>query len=121
MGTEAEVGPTGVAPGCPLDRVLGFLARSWMADIVYVLGGAGALHFSALRRTLPGQVSARVLALRVRELQAMGLVSRTPSPTGRREVHYALTAEGRLLDGAIRRFEHALDDVSLPAALTGRA
>ena len=35
-----------IATGCPMDRVLGFLAQAWMADVIYALAG-GPLHFGA--------------------------------------------------------------------------
>ncbi|MBR0656806.1 winged helix-turn-helix transcriptional regulator [Plastoroseomonas arctica] len=110
-----------MAAGCPLDRVLGFLARSWTADVIHALGAGGPLHFSALRRVLPGRASARMLSVRVKDLHAIGLISRTQASTGRREVFYALTEDGVAIDIAIRRFALALDASPLPAALAARA
>jgi DNA-binding HxlR family transcriptional regulator len=117
-GTDAS---PAILPGCPLDRVLGFLARAWTADVVHALGRAPQLHFGALRRALPGRVSARMLALRLRELEALGLVARTAGDTGRREVQYRLTAEGRMLDTAIARLGEALEATPLPASLAARS
>lgn len=108
-----------IARSCPLDRVLGFLAQAWMADVVYVLGG-GELHFGALRRVLAGRVSARVLSDRLRQLQELGLVSRRQRSDGRREASYALTSDGAALDAVLRRFEAMLDTMPLPAALVAR-
>jgi DNA-binding HxlR family transcriptional regulator len=99
--------------------VLGFLAQVWIADVVYVLGG-GALHFGALRRTLAGRVSARVLADRLRQLQELGLVSRRQRADGRREAVYAPTADGAALDAVLRRLEATLGAMTLPAALAAR-
>lgn len=108
-----------IAAGCPLDRVLGFLAQAWMADVIYALGG-GALHFGALRRALDGRVSARVLADRLRQLQALGLVSRRQRAEGRKEVTYALTADGAALDAVLRGLQTMLDAMALPEALAPR-
>lgn len=119
MAAEASDEAVAIALGCPLDRVLGFLAQAWMADVIYLLGG-GALHFGALRRVLHGRVSARVLADRLRQLEALNLISREQRPTGRREVVYALTPEGAALDGVLRRLEVALETTPLPNALAAR-
>ena len=54
----------------------------------------GPRHFAALRRSLP-DVSAKVLAQQLRELQADGLVSRERSGPVPALVHYALTSHGR--------------------------
>ena len=54
----------------------------------------GPRHFAALRRSLP-DVSAKVLAQQLRELQAGGLVSRERSGPVPAVVHYALTSHGR--------------------------
>lgn len=111
----------GIVTGCPLDAMLGFLAQAWMADIVYVLGKGAAMHFSALRRVLSGRVSAKMLSRRVKELESLGLVSRRQVETGRREVHYSLTDEGRKVDAAIRSFELTLGNMPLPEALLARS
>lgn len=110
----------GIVAGCPLDVILGFLAQAWMADIVYALGKGASLHFGALRRMLPGQVSAKMLSKRVKDLEGIGLVSRHPVETGRREVRYSLTDDGRKVDAAIRGFEAALGHTPLPATLLAR-
>lgn len=117
---ESTVGRTGaIVAGCPMDRVLGFLAQAWMADVIYALGG-GALHFGALRRALAGRVSARILADRLRQLQTLGLVSRRQRDEGRREVEYALTADGAALDAVLRSLETMLDAMALPDELAPR-
>lgn len=113
-------GPTAIPEGCPLDRMLRFLARAWTAHVVFALGGVEAAHFGALRRALPGRVSARVLAARLKELQQAGLVSRRQERTGRREARYALTPDGRKLDALLRRLEHALGDLPVPERLPDR-
>lgn len=119
MAADASDEAVAIAQGCPLDRVLGFLSQAWMADVIYLLGG-GALHFGALRRVLHHRVSARVLADRLRQLEALHFVSRAQRPTGRREVVYALTTEGAALDAVLRRLEATLEATPLPAALAER-
>lgn len=119
MAEKSSDEAVAIARGCPLDRVLGFLAQAWMADVIYLLGG-GPLHFGALRRVLHGRVSARVLADRLRQLETLSLLSREQRPTGRREVVYALTPEGAALDSVLRRLELALESTPLPSALAAR-
>ncbi len=109
-----------IAPGCPLDRALGFLAQAWLADVVYVLGG-GTMQFGALRRSLAGRISARVLADRLRQLQSHGLVARDQRADGRREVAYTLTAQGLALHGMLRRMEEMLATIPLPDTLLARS
>lgn len=117
---DSRAGIDDIGQGCPLDRLLGFLAQAWMADLVWALGVHGTLHFGALRRVLGGRVSPRVLALRLRQLQALGLVSRAQRPDGRREVAYALTSDGHLLNAALRQVEAALRQTRLPDAIGPR-
>ena len=79
--------------GCALTAALAALGGRWKLFVVYRLAD-GPLHFAALRRSLP-EMSAKVLAQQLRELQADGLVSRerlgqVPAP-----VLYALTPHGR--------------------------
>jgi DNA-binding HxlR family transcriptional regulator len=108
------IAATPARPGCPADRVLQFLARAWTAHVILALADAGTLHFAALRRALPGRVSARVLSLRLKALREAGLVEREPSAEPRREVRYRLTEDGRALDRLMRRIEGATRGLRLP-------
>ena len=91
--------------GCRLDYFLKILAREWMSHILWMLAREETMRFGALRRSLPGNVSARVLSNRLKELESYGLVSR--HDTGRMPLHveYKLTEEGRLVDAALRQNE----------------
>jgi DNA-binding HxlR family transcriptional regulator len=78
-----------------LTAALAAMGGRWKLFIVYRLSD-GPRHFAALRRSLP-DMSAKVLAQQLREMQADGLVRReargpVPSP-----VEYSLTAHGRSL------------------------
>lgn len=79
-------------PGCALTAALAAIGGRWKLFVVYRLAD-GPLHFAALRRSLPN-VSAKVLAQQLRELQADGLVSRERSGPVPATVHYALTSHG---------------------------
>jgi DNA-binding HxlR family transcriptional regulator len=58
--------------------------------------------FGALRRALPGAVSARVLSARLKELEAADLVSRHDAGRLPQHVEYLLTEDGRRVDAALR-------------------
>jgi len=84
---------TNAIPGCALTAALAAIGGRWKLFVVYRLAD-GALHFAALRRSLP-DLSAKVLAQQLRDMQADGLVSRERSGPVPARVHYALTAHGR--------------------------
>ena len=98
--------------GCALTAALAAMGGRWKLFIVYRLSD-GPLHFAGLRRSLP-EMSAKVLAQQLREMQADGLVERMargPAPT---PVIYALTPHGQSLlpvAEAIRRWGMAHQDV----------
>ncbi|HEV6968085.1 helix-turn-helix domain-containing protein [Roseateles sp.] len=79
-------------PGCALTAALAAIGGRWKLFVVYRLAD-GPRHFAALRRSLP-DVSAKVLAQQLRELQADGLVSRQRTGPVPATVHYSLTAHG---------------------------
>jgi DNA-binding HxlR family transcriptional regulator len=91
--------------GCTVDPFLKLLAREWTSHIIWTLGREQTLRFGALRRALPGFVSARVLSVRLKELEACGLVSRHDAGTLPLHVEYRLTDDGRRVDAALRRSE----------------
>jgi DNA-binding HxlR family transcriptional regulator len=67
----------------------------WKLFIVYRLSD-GPMHFAALRRSLP-EMSAKVLAQQLREMQADGLVQRQARGPVPAPVIYALTPHGQSL------------------------
>jgi DNA-binding HxlR family transcriptional regulator len=102
--------------GCRVDDLLQFLAREWMSHIVWALARADAMRFGALRRALPGAVSARVLSRRLKELESNGFVTRHDAGRLPLHVEYRLTAEGRRLDAALRRNEELAGKVKSAGA-----
>ena len=92
-GNRSRVARVNAIPGCALTAALAAIGGRWKLFVVYRLA-EGRRHFAALRRSLP-DVSAKVLAQQLRELQADGLVSRERSGPVPACVHYALTAHGR--------------------------
>ena len=81
--------------GCPVELCLSAVGSKWAALVLWHLRG-GTLRYSEVRRRLDG-ISHKVLAQRLRELEADGLVSRTVYPVVPPKTEYALTDEGRRL------------------------
>jgi len=92
-GNRSRAARANAIPGCALTAALTALGGRWKLFVVYRLAD-GPRHFAALRRSLP-DVSAKVLAQQLRELQADGLVSRERSGPVPSLVFYALTPHGR--------------------------
>ena len=80
--------------GCEhISRMLARISDKWTLLVVRVLG-RGPCRFNALRREV-GEISQKVLASTLRELEENGLVSRTVTPSTPPQVEYALTDLGR--------------------------
>jgi DNA-binding HxlR family transcriptional regulator len=103
--------------GCPLDVALEFLARRWLSHIVWTLGRNGEIRFGDLRKKVPDRISPRMLALRLRELEKLGLVSRNDRKTKLPHVTYALTAAGARIDRVLLRLEKDVAEKVLPGNL----
>lgn len=71
------------------------ISDKWTMLVVHVLG-SGPYRFNALRREV-GQISQKVLASTLRDLEENGFVSRTVTPVTPPQVEYALTDLGREL------------------------
>ncbi len=83
---------------CPVARSLEVIGEKWSLLIVRDLLG-GPRRFSDLRRSLAA-ITPRWLSLRLRELEAAGVVQR--DATGEREVWYSLTPKGQALAPVVR-------------------
>jgi DNA-binding HxlR family transcriptional regulator len=97
--------------GCQIDHFVKFLAREWMSHILWQLARNKTMRFGALRRALPGAVSARTLSRRLKDLESHGLVSRHDAGKLPLHVEYRLTMDGRRLDAALRRGESLTDSL----------
>jgi DNA-binding HxlR family transcriptional regulator len=80
---------------CPIEDVMRALSGRWPALLLYDLK-QGTKRFRDLRRDNP-TVSHRILALELKKLEEVGLVSRTEHEGYPRHVDYALTEAGRQL------------------------
>jgi len=71
------------------------LERRWQLSIIYA-ALTGALRFNEFADAVAG-ISPRMLAERLRDLEAAGLVDRTVIPSSPPTVEYRLTERGRKL------------------------
>jgi DNA-binding HxlR family transcriptional regulator len=76
-----------------ISRMLARISDKWTLLVVRVLG-RGPCRFNALRREV-GEISQKVLASTLRDLDECGFVSRTVMPSTPPQVEYALTDLGR--------------------------
>ena len=87
---------------CPYFKAaMGVLGQRWTGLIIAVLGEGGSWRFSALRERLPA-LGDRMLAARLRALEAQGLVVRSVAPGPPVRVAYALTPAGKGFDEVAR-------------------
>src|SRR5882724_8479692 len=73
-----------------IGKLLETITRRWTLHILWILISEGPTRFGALRRGVPG-ISARVLTVRLRALEAEGLVYRKYTPSNPPEATYGLT------------------------------
>ncbi len=76
-----------------ISRMLARISDKWTLLVVRVLG-RGPARFNALRREV-GEISQKMLASTLRDLEENGFVSRTVTPVTPPQVEYALTDLGR--------------------------
>lgn len=84
-----------------ISRMLARISDKWTMLVIRVLG-QGPRRFNALRREV-GEISQKVLASTLRELEENGFVSRTVTPVTPPQVEYALTDLGRDLLQPVQR------------------
>ena len=76
-----------------ISQMLARISDKWTLLVVRALG-RGPLRFNALRREM-GEISQKVLASTLRDLEENGFVTRTVTPLTPPKVEYALTDLGR--------------------------
>lgn len=84
---------------CPLLQCMSLIGGAWTPSIIWHLRG-GPRRFSELRVDIP-QVSAKMLATRLRELEERGVIERKVMPTSPPSVEYSLNQFGFRLVPAI--------------------
>jgi DNA-binding HxlR family transcriptional regulator len=85
---------------CPLEFSLKLLAGAWTPQIVWYLQSEPR-RFGDLKRDL-GNVSAKVLTTRLKEMEQKGIITREVMPTSPPTVEYALTDVGRKIGPALQ-------------------
>jgi DNA-binding HxlR family transcriptional regulator len=113
---DSEMGPF-----CPkYHRAVELIGRRWTGAILRALL-SDVSRFSDICGTVPG-LSDRMLAERLKELEAEGIVTRTVVPETPVRVEYALTGKGRDLESVIgavsgwaERWEAADEEAKAPA------
>ena len=85
------------------------LERRWQLSIIYA-ALTGALRFNEFAQAVGG-ISPRMLAERLRDLEAAGLIERRVLPTSPPTVEYRLTARGRRLAPVIEAMRAYADGV----------
>jgi len=95
---DAEGGDVAAAGGlCPrFHRAVELIGKRWTGAILRVLQG-GRTRFNAIAAAIP-EMSDRMLAERLRELEHEGIVARLVIPDSPVRVEYELTEKGRALD-----------------------
>ncbi len=88
------------SPDCPVALAHEVLAGKWTTLIFRELL-AGTRRYSQLQHALLG-VSPKILAARLRMLEARGLLTRKVTPSIPPKTEYALTARGRAAEPVIR-------------------
>ena len=85
---------------CPrYHHAVELIGRRWTGAIIRMLL-PGSARFNALRAAVP-DISDRMLAERLRELETEGIITRTVIPDVPVRVEYELTAKGRALEGVV--------------------
>ena len=88
-----------------LGTLLATITRRWTLHILWVLISEGPTRFGALRRGVPG-ISARVLTVRLRALEAEGLVYRKYTPSNPPEATYGLTPRAVEIGAHLEALHH---------------
>ncbi len=89
--------PAEVSPYCPaFQRTVELIGRRWTGAIIRTLL-AGSNRFGEILAAIPG-LSDRLLAERLRELEAEDIVTRTVYPEHPVRIEYRLTEKGRELE-----------------------
>lgn len=86
---------------CSMARALDLVGDRWILLIVRELLTQGPCRFSDLRRGLPG-IASNLLAERLRDMEATGLIARHDEPPPVAATLISLTERGRDLGGVVR-------------------
>ena len=88
---------------CPVERALAIVGAKWTLLILHNLMD-GPRRFGELARLIPGSTP-KILTARLRELEQLGLLTRTAYAEVPPRVEYRLTRQGRTLRPIIDSLE----------------
>lgn len=91
------------ADGCAVERALAVVGAKWTLVVLHNLMD-GPKRFSDLQRDIPA-ASPKMLAARLRDLEQLGLLTRTVYAEAPPRVEYELTKQGRSLRPIIGSIE----------------
>jgi DNA-binding HxlR family transcriptional regulator len=89
--------------GCPIKAAIDVIRGRWKPMILWELN-SGPKRFSDLQAAQP-EITAQVLTLQVRQLEADGVIIRTVYAEVPSRVEYSLTALGRSLSSVMDQLE----------------
>ena len=91
----------GIFDGCPMVRALDVVRRKWAIQIIMALYNSETpIRFNQLERELT-PITQKELTKRLRELEKIGIISRTIYPEVPPRVEYQLTQMGREFKDAL--------------------
>ncbi|SQE00229.1 Transcriptional regulator, HxlR family [Parafrankia sp. Ea1.12] len=100
MSPDTPQPPGTARPGrsyhCHVEVTVDVIGGKWTPVVLAHLKEHDRLRFAQLRRLIP-DITEKMLAQRLRELEAIQIVDRIPVSTAPPHVEYALTAQGRSL------------------------
>ena len=88
---------------CPVERALAIVGAKWTLLILHNLMD-GPRRFGELARLIPGSTP-KILSARLRELEQLGMLTRTAYPEVPPRVEYRLTRQGQTLRPIIDSLE----------------
>jgi DNA-binding HxlR family transcriptional regulator len=103
---------------CPrYHKAVELIGRRWSGAIIRAML-AGDARYHEIRESVP-DISDRMLAERLRELEAEGVLIRTVFPTTPVRIEYELTPKGRALEAAIVAIGNWANEWIEPATSAG--
>ena len=105
---------------CPrYHKAVELIGRRWSGAIISAML-AGKTRYHEIRESVP-DISDRMLAERLRELEAEGVVVRQVFPTTPVRIEYELTAKGRALEATIAAIENWANEWIDPSTVAAGA
>ena len=93
-----------LSTGCAVEACLEVIGGKWKGVILHHLMSNGVLRFSAIQKLKPN-LSPRILAAQLRELEADGVIVRKVYPVVPPRVEYSLSRTGESLKPLIKAMQ----------------